>query len=130
MGSQIDDRGLPSTEGEGALSARPVPIRTNTPTIRTSAPSPGDPMDVTSPTTVAMGPPGRTSPPTEANGVHEHLVVEEHNQPPSTAAPNNTSTAQTTGQQPKVVQTAFIHKLYKYVVAIGHPFADFKLIVV
>ena len=93
-------------------STRTVPILT--PTIQTSAPSPGDPMDVTSPAMAAMGPPSRSSPEPEANGTHDHSL-DEQGHAPSMLGPNAAVAAQAGSQQPKVVQTAFIHKLYKYV---------------
>lgn len=74
-------------------------------------------MDVTPPTT-AMGPPGHgnSSPELEhstgQNGNYgdlSHL----HNGP---ATNGLSAAAATSSQQPKVVQTAFIHKLYKYVI--------------
>lgn len=70
-----------------------------------------DPMDITpsSTATTSMGPPALSSPVTErgppTNGEYE-------------ATTNGTATAvgaAAATQQPKVVQTAFIHKLYKYV---------------
>jgi hypothetical protein len=86
------------------------------PTIHTSAPSPGEPMDVTSPGMAPMGPPAGVSPDPEANGAHEHIGgPEERSHTPSMSTPNAAAAAQAGAQQPKVVQTAFIHKLYKYV---------------
>lgn len=70
-------------------------------------------MDVTSPTMATMGPPTRTSPDNEANGAHEQPGGEDQNHAPNIVAPNAAAAAQAGGQQPKVVQTAFIHKLYK-----------------
>jgi hypothetical protein len=93
-------------------ATRTVPILH--PAMQSSAPSPGDPMDVTSPTLVPMGPPARSSPEDEANGNHEHTSISDdqgHN--PSMLGPNAAVAAQAGAQQPKVVQTAFIHKLYK-----------------
>jgi hypothetical protein len=113
MGSQDDDRGPPPRDTDDEPSSRTVPILS--PATRTSAPSPGDPMDVTSPTIASMAPPARASPDTEANGSQEHMGLEDHNQASSINAPNAAAAAQSGGQQPKVVQTAFIHKLYKYV---------------
>ena len=71
-------------------------------------------MDMT-PSPGSMGPPAQSSPEVElgpgaSNGPHLDTA------PTSTgAAPNGVSAAAaTSSQQPKVVQTAFIHKLYKY----------------
>ncbi|CAD6443374.1 1571b4fd-efa7-4c50-9624-74a9b27c4fe4 [Sclerotinia trifoliorum] len=89
--------------------ARTVPI-IQQPTIQTSAPS-GDAMDVT-PGTAMMGPPSRTSPDSEANGTHDHMR-EDQPSSGSLATPNAAAAAAAGGGiQPKVVQTAFIHKLY------------------
>jgi hypothetical protein len=77
-------------------------------------------MDVTSPTLAPMGPPARSSPEDEANGSHEHTGMSDdqgHN--PSMLGPNAAVAAQAGAQQPKVVQTAFIHKLYKYVLCLA-----------
>lgn len=93
-------------------SVRTVPILQ--PTIHKSTPSPGEPMDVTSPAMATMGPPSRTSPDNDANGAHElagGLADQGHNA--SMSGPNAAAAAQAGAQQPKVVQTAFIHKLYK-----------------
>jgi hypothetical protein len=71
-------------------------------------------MDVTSPTIAPMGPPTRSSPEDEANGTHEHSgITDEQGYPSNMLGPNAAVAAQAGVQQPKVVQTAFIHKLYK-----------------
>ncbi|APA05949.1 hypothetical protein sscle_01g007190 [Sclerotinia sclerotiorum 1980 UF-70] len=89
--------------------ARTVPI-IQQPTIQTSPPS-GDAMDVT-PGTAMMGPPSRTSPDSEANGTPDHMR-EDQPSSGSLATPNAAAAAAAGGGiQPKVVQTAFIHKLY------------------
>jgi hypothetical protein len=72
-------------------------------------------MDVTSPTMATMGPPSRTSPDNEANGTHEQPAAEDQSHINNIVVPNAAAAAQAGSQQPKVVQTAFIHKLYKYV---------------
>jgi hypothetical protein len=101
-----------STGGDPAT--RTVPIIT--PVIQTSAPSPGDPMDVTSPTIAPMGPPVRTSPESETNGTRNHTgIPDEQSNASNMLGPNAAVAAQAGAQQPKVVQTAFIHKLYKSV---------------
>ena len=90
------------------------------------AASTGDPMDVTSssipsqPIVPAMGPPpSRTSPDAGTNGANilhdQGGGMSEQNQNGSMLAPSSAGGAQGgSGQQPKVQQTAFIHKLYKY----------------
>lgn len=74
-------------------------------------------MDMMPPVSVTMGPPVHSSPemdhPASANGAYGD-ATHGHNGP----APNGLSAAAaTSSQQPKVVQTAFIHKLYKLVVS-------------
>lgn len=102
----LDDRASPT-------SNRALPI-IQPPTINTSAPSPGDPMDVLSPGALTMGPPSRSSPEGESNGAREQngLAGEQH-QHNSAPGPNAAAAAQAGSQAPKVVQTAFIHKLYR-----------------
>jgi hypothetical protein len=51
---------------------------------------------------------------TDANGVSEHVSAGDQPSTGSlTAGPNAAAAAAAGAQQPKVVQTAFIHKLYK-----------------
>lgn len=76
--------------------------------------SQADAMDVTSPTS-AMGPPMNSSPEMEHEGTSNAP-----NQGDMSHITNGVSggslsaVAAVSSQQPKVVQTAFIHKLYKY----------------
>jgi hypothetical protein len=70
-------------------------------------------MEVSTPTTAAMGPPARTSEENETNGIHDHMGIGDQPSTGSLAGPNAAAAAATGAQQPKVVQTAFIHKLYK-----------------
>lgn len=93
-----------------------------------AAPAPGDPMEVTSsavpspqpPIVPTMGPPpSRTSPDASTNGANtsneQGGEMGGQNQNGSMLAPSSAGGAQGgSGQQPKVQQTAFIHKLYKY----------------
>lgn len=62
-----------------------------------------------------MAPPTRANEDTEANGIHEHMAIGDQPSTGSLAGPNAAAAAAASAQQPKVVQTAFIHKLYKYV---------------
>ncbi|EJT71462.1 flocculation suppression protein [Gaeumannomyces tritici R3-111a-1] len=97
------------------IVSRTVPILT--PTIQMSAPSPGEPMEITTPTSSA--PPSATkSPDSDANGHgpgsgSEHRSstpkMEQHSMPGVMPAP---AAAAPAVHQPKIVQTAFIHKLY------------------
>ncbi|KUJ08561.1 uncharacterized protein LY89DRAFT_333510 [Mollisia scopiformis] len=95
----------------GQMTARTVPIL-QTPILQTSAPPVGDPMEVTPPATSSMAPPSRTSPDTDANGVHDQMMMGDQPSSGSLAGPNAAAAAAAGAQQPKVVQTAFIHKLY------------------
>jgi hypothetical protein len=97
----------------GQTPVRTVPIL-QPPVIQTSAPSPGDPMDITPPATALMAPPSRTSPDGETRGTHDHIGMGDQPSSGSLAGPNAAAAAAAGAQQPKVVQTAFIHKLYKY----------------
>ena len=100
------------TDTDANSSTRTVPILHSA--MQSSAPSPGDPMDVTSPTIAPMGPPTRSSPEDEANCTHEHPgITDDQGHTSSILGPNAAVAAQAGVQQPKVVQTAFIHKLYK-----------------
>jgi len=96
-------------------SPRTVPILL-TPTNQHSTPAQGDPMDVSSPTNATMGPPARTSPENETNGSREHSgAMIDQGHLGGISGPNAAAAAQAGAQAPKVVQTAFIHKLYKCV---------------
>ncbi|TVY45766.1 hypothetical protein LSUB1_G000343 [Lachnellula subtilissima] len=120
---QRAQRGLFLNERNPAqTTARTVPIIQ--PILQTSAPSLGDPMEVTPTTSSMMAPPSRTSPDNETNGVHDQQMGMGMGDQPNTgslAGPNAAAAAAAAGggQQPKVVQTAFIHKLYKYVTTWG-----------
>lgn len=93
------------------MGVRTVPILA--PTIQMSAPSPGDPMDITTPTNSSA--PASASKSPEAD-VKANEAATEHPQP---AAPAESiimpapAAAAPAVHQPKIVQTAFIHKLYK-----------------
>ncbi|RDW78510.1 hypothetical protein BP5796_06362 [Coleophoma crateriformis] len=91
-------------------NARTIPIL-QTPTLHTSAPSPGDPME-TSPPTTAMGPPSNPGVESDANGAHDYMAMGDHHNTSHLPGPNAAAAAAAGAQQPKVVQTAFIHKLY------------------
>jgi hypothetical protein len=57
-------------------------------------------------------PPARTNSDSETNGIRDQMIIGDQLNSSSQAGPNATAAAAGT-QQPKVVQTAFIHKLYK-----------------
>lgn len=104
-----------SAPNQPSSSTRTVPI------IRAAPPPsiPGDPMEVVRNTppqsagSAPMGPPARTSPDSEANGHDNNTAMALDQASGGPAAPNAAAAAMAGSQQPKVVQTAFIHKLYK-----------------
>lgn len=70
-------------------------------------------MDITT-STIPMGPPSRTSPEDDANGMNEQMGMAQMDHGHlNIQGPNAAAAAAAGAQQPKVVQTAFIHKLYK-----------------
>lgn len=78
-------------------------------------PSHGEPMEITPPASVAMGPPIHSSPEMDhSGGITNGTYVDSAHQNGSMTN-GLSAAAATSSQQPKVVQTAFIHKLYKYV---------------
>lgn len=94
-------------ESRPTSSHRPLPIHTLSATPSESASD--DPMDLTPIGPGSMGPPGSASPngkPNSNSGSGEQT---------SAGASSQTLGVATATQQPKVVQTAFIHKLYKWV---------------
>jgi hypothetical protein len=100
-----------ATESRGFRppTTRTLPILSST---AASANNPGDKMDVSQPQQATMGPP-QSSP----NGERHQ---DPHQNEQSGQNGHNGSSGQLVGaaaaaQQPKVVQTAFIHKLYKSV---------------
>lgn len=109
----------PLGEGHGKddpLAPRTVPILT--PTIQMSGPPDSDPMDITTPTNSSAPPSATKSPERDANGSldpmrHGNLKSEGQSSAGimSMAAPPPAAAAAVQG--PKIVQTAFIHKLYK-----------------
>lgn len=96
------------------------------PILSSAAPLPSiavvaDDMDISQPLVGAMGPPSQHSPVSNGDRPLEH-----HTPSPSDAHTTNGSqghpiSAAAAAQQPKVVQTAFIHKLYKLVRPEAHP---------
>lgn len=76
---------------------------------------PRDPMDITPSTLPTMGPPILSSPVGERNGGSQSIHADDGSSINGSSAPAIGAAA--AAQQPKVVQTAFIHKLYKWVYA-------------
>lgn len=97
-----------SSQGVGQ---RNLPILTSS-TQPVGSPQ-GDPMDVTLPAPVMMAPPVHSSPDMDqvaTNTSDGHGEVHSNNMLSGTGLGASAAAA---AQQPKVVQTAFIHKLYK-----------------
>ncbi|KAI0163206.1 HSF-type DNA-binding-domain-containing protein [Pestalotiopsis sp. NC0098] len=96
------------------MGARTVPIITTTtptPTIKMSAPSPrGDPMDLTTPTSSSA--PGSSSKSPEGDGHDQNNSSSNDQHQATNAAMPAPAIAAAAVHQPKIVQTAFIHKLY------------------
>ncbi|KAL1963282.1 hypothetical protein VTN77DRAFT_8505 [Rasamsonia byssochlamydoides] len=89
--------------------------------MSSSDPPHSDPMDITPPTTAVTAPPAQTSTDGESGGAHNNTNGSSGSSGSSEAAsanhssssgPSQTIGAAAAAQQPKVVQTAFIHKLY------------------
>ncbi|KXX82802.1 Transcription factor SFL1 [Madurella mycetomatis] len=104
-------------EPEDSMGVRTVPIIA--PTIQMSAPSPGEPMEITTPTNSSAPASVTKSPESEAK-VAVNGGASERPQPATqseqTPAENIIMPAPVAAapavHQPKIVQTAFIHKLY------------------
>ena len=89
------------------LAHNPRKNMTMQPFSNMSESMPGDPMDITSPSSSSMGPPANSSPEFEQGGNVNGNV---DNNAEIHAASGGAAMA--AAQGPKVVQTAFIHKLY------------------
>ncbi|KKA26684.1 hypothetical protein TD95_001638 [Thielaviopsis punctulata] len=112
------------SEGHEDHSSRVVPIPT--PTIKMSAPSPGDPMDITTspsrkaPRNGSLVPIPKIDAPSHEGAANENSAPAHNGTNSSNSAPSNSSNsnmpappnASAAAHQPKIVQTAFIHKLY------------------
>ena len=73
-----------------------------------------DSMDMTPTASASMGPPGHSSPEMDSAGpLSNGNYVEATHMQNGTTGNGMSAAAATSSQQPKVVQTAFIHKLYK-----------------
>ncbi|CAJ2511104.1 Uu.00g067290.m01.CDS01 [Anthostomella pinea] len=112
-------RSTPSKNPDGGMGARTVPIITTptpTPTIKTSAPSPaGEPMDITTPTNSSAPQSVGKSSEGEGSDSNDRLntapTSDQHSASSSNSMPAPAAAAAAV-HQPKIVQTAFIHKLY------------------
>jgi len=110
-------------EAQDSLAGRTIPIisssSTNTPIIKTSAASPrGDPMDISTPTTDKR-PHGNgidSSDRYNNSSSGEYSTGSAHSHTPTSSSTSMPAPAPVAAaaalHQPKIVQTAFIHKLY------------------
>ncbi|ROT43596.1 hypothetical protein SODALDRAFT_42906 [Sodiomyces alkalinus F11] len=120
---------LPDRHDGLSSNSTPRIVPLPTPTIQTSAPSPGDPMEVTTPTaTTATTAAGGHSPRSASPARHHHDgstngaasdTAKNSSLAPLSSGPNDAinsmpapPAAAAAVHQPKIVQTAFIHKLY------------------
>lgn len=90
---------------------RTLPILSSTPSAATKS---GDKMEVAQPQVASMGPP-QSSP--NGDRQSEQNQSEHSGQNGQNGASGQLVGAAAAAQQPKVVQTAFIHKLYKFVLS-------------
>ena len=115
----------PESHTNGARHVTLLPTSTATNTYKHP-----DAMDTTPPNSATMAPPQTSSPEAEmedrdTNGnAQGGGGASSNEQAPTTNGANGatlSAAAATSAQQPKVVQTAFIHKLYKYVRVLVEP---------
>ncbi|KAI4869090.1 hypothetical protein F4820DRAFT_61983 [Hypoxylon rubiginosum] len=105
------------TDESMGMGARTIPIitaPTPTPTIKMSAPSPsGEPMEITTPTNSSAPHSGNKSSEGEGSDSNDRQnVTLSGDQNPNSASNTMPAPAAAAVHQPKIVQTAFIHKLY------------------
>ena len=92
---------------------RNVPITPSS--TKPAEPTDIEPMDMTPTPSAVMGPPGHSSPEMDTAGpLSNGNYGEATHMQNGTTGNGMSAAAATSSQQPKVVQTAFIHKLYKY----------------
>lgn len=113
-------RNIPGNKVDESMGARTVPIitaPTQMPTIKMSAPSPsGEPMEITTPTNSSAPQSASKSSEGEGSDTNDRqgtALSGEHNT--NSASSTMPAPAAAAVHQPKIVQTAFIHKLYKCV---------------
>jgi hypothetical protein len=115
MASAADARRSPfSIDPHHQGMHKAIPILPSSSASSTLTP-PRDPMDITPSTLPVMGPPILSSPVAERNSGIQNIHGDDSSGMNGGSAPAIGAAA--AAQQPKVVQTAFIHKLYKWVSA-------------
>lgn len=90
--------------------AKSIPIL---PSSAASQPNSDDPMDLSQNQTTPMGPPTLSSPGGDRENEQTPPAQNDQQQNAVNGGSNQPVGANVAAQQPKVVQTAFIHKLYK-----------------
>ena len=100
---------------------KPIPILPSSASNSSSAPTSGNAMDVTPQKNATMGPPvSNSSPAAERNGASNTQTSGDNGENATNGNGTAAIGAAAAAQQPKVVQTAFIHKLYKYGYTLSH----------
>lgn len=115
---------------------RNLPVLSSSVTSSTSSHqhSPSDPMEVTPHTSTGATAPPAHSPGSDragassSNAPNGSMDPGHSNHNSNNNGPNQAIGAAAAAQQPKVVQTAFIHKLYKYVYPEGDSFPCSNLV--
>lgn len=112
---------MSESPGSGAHSGKAVDETTPVPPdLDLDQHRDGDPMDVSAPAREVMGPPSQYSPENDQKARQTNGVSGEEGHASSNGAAIGLSAiAAASSQQPKVVQTAFIHKLYRRVIFRG-----------
>lgn len=113
-------RTTPGHKTDESMGARTIPIITTsspTPIIKMSAPSPmGDPMDISTPTNpLAPRSLNKNSDGDGSDSNDRQNIALSGEQTANSASSTMPAPAAAAVHQPKIVQTAFIHKLYKCV---------------
>lgn len=100
---QNGHRNIPILPSSTILASIPVAVELN---------NHGEAMDITPPASVKMGPPSHSSPEMDHTGGVTNGAYADPNHTQGGTAGGLSAAAAASSQQPKVVQTAFIHKLY------------------
>ena len=103
-----------AADRQNGPSQKPIPILPSSASNSSSAPTSGNAMDATPQKNSIMGPPtSNNSPAAERNCANNTLMSGESGENATNGNGATAIGAAAAAQQPKVVQTAFIHKLYK-----------------
>lgn len=123
MSSLADPPARSTFSADAPGKTRKLPVLSSS--VTSSAHSSGEPMEVTPPTSAMTGPapPVQNSPDSDRTGANTTTNGSAEVGSSNNHGPNQAVGAAAAAQQPKVVQTAFIHKLYKYVCSSFPPVA-------